>query len=135
MRRQCRKGEFRDHGSVGDPHIFRISPHHACAAVKMPGSRAGGGLKSASVLSSLKLLTILTSESPRVVSRRDIEREVLRDVLPDSDTLHSHLYNLRKMIDRPFQNQLLQPIHPIHVRSTASTIASASPAAPAMSSG
>jgi DNA-binding winged helix-turn-helix (wHTH) protein len=45
-------------------------------------------LKSASVLSSLKLLTILMSESPRVVSRRDIEREVWRDMLLDSDTLH-----------------------------------------------
>jgi len=59
----------------------------------------------------LKLLTILMRESPRVVSRRDIEREVWGDMLPDSDTLRSHLYNLRKVIDKPFQKTLLHTIH------------------------
>ena len=38
----------------------------------------------------LKLLAILMRESPRVVSRRDIEREIWGDTLPDSDTLRSH---------------------------------------------
>lgn len=60
---------------------------------------------------ALKLLTILMRESPRVVSRRDIEREVWGDVLPDSDTLRSHLYNLRKVIDKPFDRPLLHTIH------------------------
>jgi len=59
----------------------------------------------------LKLLTILMRESPRVVSRRDIEREVWGDMLPDSDTLRSHLYNLRKVIDKPFEKTLLHTIH------------------------
>lgn len=59
----------------------------------------------------LKLLTILMRESPRVVSRRDIEREVWGDLLPDSDTLRSHLYNLRKVIDKPFDKPLLHTIH------------------------
>ena len=59
----------------------------------------------------LKLLGILMRESPRVVSRRDIEREVWGDLLPDSDTLRSHLYNLRKIIDKPFQKPLLHTIH------------------------
>ena len=59
----------------------------------------------------LKLLTILMRESPRVVARRDIEREVWGDLLPDSDTLRSHLYNLRKVIDKPFEKSLLHTIH------------------------
>ena len=59
----------------------------------------------------LKLLTILMRESPRVVSRRDIEREIWGDSLPDSDTLRSHLYNLRKAIDKPFEKQLMHTIH------------------------
>jgi DNA-binding response OmpR family regulator len=59
----------------------------------------------------LKLLNILMRESPRVVSRRDIEREVWGDTLPDSDTLRSHLYNLRKVIDKPFDRPLLHTIH------------------------
>ncbi len=59
----------------------------------------------------LKLLAILMRESPRVVSRRDIEREIWSDSLPDSDTLRSHLYNLRKVIDKPFEKPLLHTIH------------------------
>jgi DNA-binding response OmpR family regulator len=59
----------------------------------------------------LKLLAILMRESPRVVSRRDIEREVWGDLLPDSDTLRSHLYNLRKVMDKPFPKALLHTIH------------------------
>jgi DNA-binding response OmpR family regulator len=58
----------------------------------------------------LRLLTILMRESPRVVTRRDIEREIWGDGLPDSDTLRSHLYNLRKAVDRPFAKQLLHTV-------------------------
>lgn len=58
----------------------------------------------------LRLLSILMRESPRVVSRRDIEREIWGDALPDSDTLRSHLYNLRKAIDKPFGKELLHTV-------------------------
>ena len=58
----------------------------------------------------LRLLAILMRESPRVVTRRDIEREIWGDGLPDSDTLRSHLYNLRKAIDRPFDRPLLHTV-------------------------
>jgi DNA-binding response OmpR family regulator len=58
----------------------------------------------------LKLLTALMRASPRVVSRRELERQVWGEVLPDSDTLRSHLYNLRKVIDRPFDRALLHTV-------------------------
>jgi DNA-binding response OmpR family regulator len=58
----------------------------------------------------LKILTVLMRASPRVVSRREIEREVWGDILPDSDTLRSHLYNLRKSIDKPFPKPLLHTV-------------------------
>jgi DNA-binding response OmpR family regulator len=58
----------------------------------------------------LKILTVLMRASPAVVSRRELERQVWGDVLPDSDTLRSHLYNLRKVIDKPFETQLLHTI-------------------------
>jgi len=58
----------------------------------------------------LKILTVLMRASPAVVSRRDLERQVWGDILPDSDTLRSHLYNLRKIIDKPFKQPLLQTI-------------------------
>ena len=59
---------------------------------------------------ALRLLGILMRESPRVVSRRDIEREMWGDELPESDTLRSHLYNLRKAVDRDFSKQLLHTV-------------------------
>jgi len=58
----------------------------------------------------LKILTVLMRSSPRVVSRREIEREVWGDILPDSDTLRSHLYNLRKQVDKPFDKPLIHTI-------------------------
>jgi DNA-binding response OmpR family regulator len=58
----------------------------------------------------LKILTVLMRASPAVVSRREVERQVWGDILPDSDTLRSHLYNLRKVIDKPFDKQLLQTV-------------------------
>jgi DNA-binding response OmpR family regulator len=58
----------------------------------------------------LKILRILMQQSPRVVSRREIERQIWGDILPDSDTLRSHMYNLRKCIDRPFEDQLLHTV-------------------------
>ena len=58
----------------------------------------------------LKILTILMKESPKVVSRNQLEHEIWGDILPDSDTLRSHMYNLRKQIDKPFDTALLQTI-------------------------
>jgi DNA-binding response OmpR family regulator len=57
-----------------------------------------------------RLLTALMRASPRVVSRPDLEREVWGEVPPDSDALRSHLYNLRKVIDRPFDRPLLHTV-------------------------
>jgi DNA-binding response OmpR family regulator len=58
----------------------------------------------------MRLLTVLMRASPRVVTRQQLEREVWGDLLPDSDTLRSHLYTLRKAIDRPFERPLLHTI-------------------------
>lgn len=71
-------------------------------------TRAGREIQLSPI--GLRLLTILMRESPRVVSRRDIEREIWGDGLPDSDTLRSHLYNLRKAIDKPFGKELLHTV-------------------------
>ncbi len=64
----------------------------------------------------LKILSTLMRAAPRVVSRREVEREVWGDILPDSDTLRSHLYNLRKLVDRPFGKTLIHTIQGIGFR-------------------
>ncbi len=71
-------------------------------------TRAGQELALSPI--ALRLLAILMRESPRVVSRQEIEREIWGDDLPDSDTLRSHLYNLRKVIDKPFDRPLLHTV-------------------------
>ncbi|MEJ2384966.1 MAG: response regulator transcription factor [Xanthomonadales bacterium] len=58
----------------------------------------------------MKLLETLMKASPRVVSRRELEREVWGDIVPDSDALRSHLYNLRKAVDKPFDSVLLHNV-------------------------
>ncbi|MDG2519279.1 response regulator transcription factor [Lysobacter soli] len=57
-----------------------------------------------------QILHLLMREAPRVVSREEIQREVWRDEPPDSDSLRSHLYILRKAIDRGHDTPLLQTI-------------------------
>jgi DNA-binding response OmpR family regulator len=58
----------------------------------------------------MKLLVALMKASPRVLSRRALEREAWGDIAPDSDALRSHLYNLRKSIDKPFDRPLLHNV-------------------------
>ncbi|MGR8920704.1 MAG: response regulator transcription factor [Gammaproteobacteria bacterium] len=58
----------------------------------------------------LKILTLLMKHTPEVVDRRAIERYVWRDVPPDSDALRSHMYVLRKAVDRPFPRALIRTV-------------------------
>jgi DNA-binding response OmpR family regulator len=53
------------------------------------------------------LLALLMRESPRLVTRQRMERELWGDDPPDDDLLRSHIYTLRKAIDRPFQHAML----------------------------
>jgi DNA-binding response OmpR family regulator len=55
-----------------------------------------------------KLLTLLMRSSPSVLSRRDMEKHLWGENLPDSDSLRSHIYNLRKTIDKPFKKHLIK---------------------------
>ena len=59
----------------------------------------------------LRLLSALMKASPNVVTREELEQYVWGDVMPDSDALRSHLYNLRKAIDRNFDEPLLHTVH------------------------
>ncbi|MGB1221028.1 MAG: response regulator transcription factor [Alcanivoracaceae bacterium] len=59
---------------------------------------------------AFRILKILMRESPRVVSREQLEQELWGDLVPDSDALRSHLYNLRKAIDKPFGSPLLETL-------------------------
>lgn len=66
-----------------------------------------GGQRLRLTPTGLRILKILMRESPKLVRREDLEREIWGDEPPDSDTLRSHLYQLRKAIDKPFDQPLM----------------------------
>ena len=68
---------------------------------------------------ALRILRVLMRESPNVVTREAIEQELWGDMLPDSDTLRSHLYNLRRELDRPFDDKLLHTVQGMGFRLAA----------------
>jgi DNA-binding response OmpR family regulator len=70
--------------------------------------RAGKRLKLSP--RSFDILKILMRQSPAVVSRRELEKEIWGDEVPDSDVLRSHVYNLRRIVDRPFDQQLIETL-------------------------
>lgn len=65
---------------------------------------------------TLKLLARLMRDSHRVVTRRELEREIWGDGPPDSDALRAHIHLLRAAIDRPFARPLLATIRGIGYR-------------------
>jgi DNA-binding response OmpR family regulator len=59
----------------------------------------------------LKILKVLMQQSPAVVDRSVIERAIWGDLPPDSDALRSHMYSLRKVVDKPFARPLIHTLH------------------------
>jgi DNA-binding response OmpR family regulator len=55
-----------------------------------------------------KLLSLLMQSSPNVVLREQMERHIWGESLPDSDSLRSHMYALRKIVDKPFEKKLIK---------------------------
>lgn len=64
----------------------------------------------------LHILKVLMRRSPEVVSKQELEQELWGDMVPNSDVLRSHLYNLRKVIDKPFEEKLLQTLPSLGVK-------------------
>ena len=56
------------------------------------------------------ILQLLMERSPAVVRRQELEARLWGDEPPQSDVLRSHVYALRRAIDRPFASRLLRTI-------------------------
>ena len=67
----------------------------------------------------LQVLKLLLQASPRVVSRQEIEHALWGDMVPGSDALRSHIYTIRRKIDKPFSSPLLHTIHGIGYKMVA----------------
>lgn len=77
-------------------------------------SRAGQPLKLNPI--GLKLLATLMQRSPAVVRREALEEALWGDDIPDSDSLRSHIHQLRQSIDKPFATTLLHTVHGVGFR-------------------
>lgn len=63
-----------------------------------------------------KLLKILMQKSPAVVRREQLEEALWGDDVPDSDSLRSHIHQLRQVLDKPFSEPLLHTVHGVGFR-------------------
>ena len=77
-------------------------------------SRAGQPLKLNPL--GLKLLVVLMQKSPAVVRREALEEALWGDDCPDSDSLRSHIHQLRQVLDKPFAHPLLHTLHGVGYR-------------------
>ncbi|MEB3768082.1 response regulator transcription factor [Acinetobacter sp. MD2] len=74
-------------------------------------SRQGKFLKLAPI--PLMLLETLMLASPNVVTRAKLEEHLWKDSPPSSDSLRTHIHQIRHIIDKPFSHALLHTIHGI----------------------
>ena len=77
-------------------------------------SRAGQALKLNPL--GMKLLAVLMQKSPAVVRREALEEALWGDDCPDSDSLRSHIHQLRQVLDKPFATPLLHTMHGVGYR-------------------
>ena len=76
--------------------------------------RAGVPLKINPI--GLKLLEVLMKKSPSVVRREVLEQAIWGGSLPDSDSLRTHIHQLRHVIDKSFESPLINTVHGIGYR-------------------
>lgn len=58
----------------------------------------------------LKILTVLAEAYPQVVSRSELSVKLWGDAPTESDALRSHVYQLRAVLDKPFQSPMLKTV-------------------------
>ena len=58
-----------------------------------------------------RILTILAEAYPQVVSRSELSQKLWGDEPTESDAMRSHIYQLRNVLDKPFDVPLLKTVH------------------------
>jgi len=70
-----------------------------------------------------KLLEVLMQASPAAVTRDRLEHALWGDDPPDGDMLRSHIYELRRSVDGPFDMKLIQTLPRVGYRIVAGDVA------------
>ena len=82
-------------------------------------SRAGQSLLN-SILLALNYWSLM-QRSPAVVRREALEEALWGDDIPDSDSLRSHIHQLRQAIDKPLATTFLHTVHGVGFRFSGSS--------------
>ena len=101
------KALMRRKGGISQQEILQVADLELDTGT-LEVTRAGTSISLSPI--GLKILMVLMREAPKVVSRNALEHEIWGDILPDSDTLRSHMYNLRKQVDKSFDTALLHTV-------------------------
>ena len=64
----------------------------------------------------LRLLQELMQASPNVLTKDELEGRIWGEEPPESGSLRTHIYHLRRILDRPFDHPLLETVHGIGYR-------------------
>lgn len=80
---------------------------------------ARDGVPLALTKTGFVMLKCLMRESPRLVTREQLEHEVWGDNRPESDALRTHLHALRQVLDKPFAFPMLRTVPGLGYQLTA----------------
>lgn len=58
-----------------------------------------------------RILEVLMKSSPSVLRRNELEEKIWGHDIPESDTLRTHIHQLRQAIDKPFDTKLIHTVH------------------------
>ncbi len=67
-------------------------------------------------VTDFNILLELVKAFPSAISRNELTKKVWADDFPDSDALRSHIYTLRKAVDKPFAYPMIKTIHGVGFR-------------------
>ncbi len=59
----------------------------------------------------VRIITILAEAYPQVVSRSMLTQKIWGDEPTESDAMRSHIYQLRNILDKPFDYPILKTVH------------------------
>ena len=94
-------------------HVLRVGDLEFDPA-GMSAVRAGRAMTLTRTQASI--LELLMRRSPHVVTHRDLVAAVWGDEGGDAGALHTHVYELRKLVDRPFGVPLVASVHGVGYR-------------------
>jgi len=59
----------------------------------------------------VRIITVLAEAYPQVVSRSELTQKLWGDEPTESDAMRSHIYQLRNVLDKPFDYPILKTVH------------------------